>query len=574
MADESPTDSTLPVEPVETLEFQRPKRADETGEIIPHEHDTIPVEGPTEWVSHLHECLVRMEGDLVLGSTLPPTAKGQTIQAYNALADRMEEVYEILHQAEDDAEDRIHQMFPGILAQVSRFTMDLYMNLANAKRRATDKMELLATLQQRQQGIALANERYAATMGDRELPAPPQEATQPETTATRPPITPQDPSWVVAERFLDELRPLLVTRKETARRPMMKAPETFDGSATKLRSWWELVKDYMEIHQPTMPTESIQVKFVGSLLREEARRWYDTRKRSLERQGNEDSWRLFAEALLYRFTDRQQKRRDHDEIKKLKYEGSIQDFLSRLEELNSTVRLTGSALQDIVLAQITPEMGRAIYHKMGTIPEDDDILIETVREAGVIEEEILRTQARMKGTANRKVPTDPPTKAATPTSQAQRGRPETPGQPGRGRRAERRPATEAAPAAGAAQPDKPVVKDFSHLTRVWERRREAYQGVNQEEVDAHRKLGKDCSRCGQNGHLDIHCKVGKTLEGTPLPPYPGKKVTAAAKRKQPDENDAEEPPAKKPETARSAAIIASASKRPIWVDSDSDESDF
>ena len=124
----------------------------------------------------------------------------------------------------------------------------------------------------------------------------------------------------------------------------MKAPDTFDGIYSKLRSWWELVRDYMEIHEPTMPTESIQIMFVGSLLRDEARRWYDTRKRTLEVQNQTDNWAAFSKALLGRFTDKQERRRDYDKIKNLRYEGSIQDYLSCLEELNSRVGVSGPAL--------------------------------------------------------------------------------------------------------------------------------------------------------------------------------------------------------------------------------------
>ena len=115
----------------------------------------------------------------------------------------------------------------------------------------------------------------------------------------------------------------------------MKAPDTFDGTYSKLRPWWELVRDYMEIHEPTMPTESIQIMFVSSLLRDEARRWYDTRKQTLEVQNQTDNWVAFSKALLGCFTDKQEKRRDYDKIKNLRYEGLIQDYLSRLEELNS-----------------------------------------------------------------------------------------------------------------------------------------------------------------------------------------------------------------------------------------------
>lgn len=61
-----------------------------------------------------------------------------------------------------------------------------------------------------------------------------------------------------AEQFLKELRPHLLARRETAHRPAMKVPDAFDGTYGKPRPWWELVKGYLEIHEPAMPTESIQ----------------------------------------------------------------------------------------------------------------------------------------------------------------------------------------------------------------------------------------------------------------------------------------------------------------------------
>lgn len=51
---------------------------------------------------------------------------------------------------------------------------------------------------------------------------------------------------------------------------------------------------------------------------------------------------------------------------------------------------------------MTPEMGRATFHKLGSIPESDDALLEAVMEAGLIEEEFLRTQNRMKGLSQKK----------------------------------------------------------------------------------------------------------------------------------------------------------------------------
>lgn len=72
-----------------------------------------------------------------------------------------------------------------------------------------------------------------------------------------------------------------------------------------------------------MPTKSIKFKFLGSLLRDEARRCYDTRKRTMNVKEQLNSWTTFSEALVTRFADNQERRRDYDRIKSFKYEGSI-----------------------------------------------------------------------------------------------------------------------------------------------------------------------------------------------------------------------------------------------------------
>ena len=62
---------------------------------------------------------------------------------------------------------------------------------------------------------------------------------------------------------MEELRLLPLAKRETARQPSMKQPETFGGTFSEPRPWWELVRGYMEIHEPTMPTESIQSSLPG-----------------------------------------------------------------------------------------------------------------------------------------------------------------------------------------------------------------------------------------------------------------------------------------------------------------------
>ena len=492
----------------------------------------------------------------------------------------------------------------SIIDSSSKLSADVYTNLASTKRRVSDKLKMLAILPERQHETTPALNRFMSFLNKGKGTAGAHATTSATTTATAQgttpaaaatthgiPLSPAAASstghtqggWISAERFLNELRPLLLGRNETARRPAMKVPDTHDGTHSKLRPWWELVKDYMEIHEPTMPTESIQIKFVGSLLRDEARRWYDTRKRSMENRNEQDSWGAFSEALLECFTDSQETRHDYDRMKALRYEGLIQDYLSRLEEINSRVGISGPPLQDIILRQLTLEMGRVIFHKAGSIPKDDETLIKAVREAGIMEEEFLHTQGKMKGSAQKK-PAD--------NNQTQPGdNSERPGKVGRSARRSGKAAGEdsetLAPQSDASNAkEKPEKKDFSHLTKLWDNPKAAFQGVPFEETKKHKDMGRDCQRCGHNGHHSIHCRAGKTVGGTVLPPYPGKKIandtgtkpatTAATKRKRiaaEDDSHMEQPPAQK---ERTAAVIASASQPPIWASSDDDSelSDF
>ena len=149
---------------------------------------------------------------------------------------------------------------------------------------------MLAILQECQQETAAALQRFMSFLDKGKETTRAHSATLAVTTATArgttPAMTAPGPAaaaghtqggWIPAKHFLDKLRHLLLGRRETARHPAMKATDTYDGTHSKLRSWWELVKDFMKIHKPTRPIESIQIKFVGFLLRDEARRWYDTR---------------------------------------------------------------------------------------------------------------------------------------------------------------------------------------------------------------------------------------------------------------------------------------------------------
>ena len=60
--------------------------------------------------------------------------------------------------------------------------------------------------------------------------------------------------------------------------PIM-ALETFDGSFTKFRRWWESINEYFRIHQRRVPNTETEIYSLGTLLRDQAADWYTESKR-------------------------------------------------------------------------------------------------------------------------------------------------------------------------------------------------------------------------------------------------------------------------------------------------------
>ena len=91
----------------------------------------------------------------------------------------------------------------------------------------------------------------------------------------------------------------------------------------------------------------------------------------------------------------------------------------------------GEALQDPILPQMAPETEREIFHKIGSIPNDGDALMEALGEARTAEGGILRTQGCMKGSSQEK-PTERDKDGKTPTrSRRTKARTKGRGSPGR-----------------------------------------------------------------------------------------------------------------------------------------------
>ena len=127
----------------------------------------------------------------------------------------MDEIYNILKSDEADADHQIRAQYLDI-SHGGRFAVDLYMNLANTKKKVNEKLEILAILQRHQQETATALERFTPSQdkGKGMAQMPPtsggcgsiQAAVEDEPQTPR--VAPQD-RWMPTESFLEEPQLLL-----------------------------------------------------------------------------------------------------------------------------------------------------------------------------------------------------------------------------------------------------------------------------------------------------------------------------------------------------------------------------
>ena len=86
MSASSPLSSAVPVA---MLEFYPPSQAALDGTLVDSIHEPIVISEPSEWVTEIQACVVRMERDAVHCVGLGSTARKQAVNAYNALADKI-----------------------------------------------------------------------------------------------------------------------------------------------------------------------------------------------------------------------------------------------------------------------------------------------------------------------------------------------------------------------------------------------------------------------------------------------------------------------------------------------------
>ena len=360
-----------------------------------------------------------------------------------------------------------------------------------------------------------------------------------------PPLTDHE---VFAALLAQILKKVIPTQKQdTGRRLPVKAPETFNSEFVKFRGWWKSITRYLRIYASHIPGDTTRIDVVSTYFKDNALLGYEARERLLDLRRSQVTWKAFSSKLEKRFTDKQGIAKDHKRILALKYEGSIQTFFAKLDELNSRVGLNGEAYKKVITDIMPSDMFDIIFKKYGTIPSNEKDLRSVVMKAGIIIEE--RELARPK----RSQPTNP-----SPSWSKDKGQ-----DAGRGKETEQSsPTQKGANTQGKDKaPEKTggkggqVPKDkYPDQEILWPSFADAMKEVPAQEFAKHRENDCDYRRCGRNTHKTRACFAQKTISGTKLPDTPkqpsGKPASAGSNRKAKDEEESEKPtPRKKVKTA-------------------------
>ena len=215
-------------------------------------------------------------------------------------------------------------------------------------------------------------------------------------------------------------------------------------------------------------------------------------------------------------------------------------------------------------------MHRAIYQRHKHLPNDDAELIEAVREAGIIEEELTLSSAQIRRGRGQPIVSQ----ADQKDDKKNRKDRKLKGNADREKCKDKNQGIEA-----TKKPEKKEIRplntpfDFNALKKVWDTPGAALQGISQASIDKYKSAGKDCIGCGYVGHLTIHCYRMLNADGEALLPAPtrtegmeDKVKINAVKRKSSDATSAEtqEPDAKK---LWAAAVQT---KRNQWYEEETD----
>jgi N-acetylglutamate synthase-like GNAT family acetyltransferase len=325
------------------------------------------------------------------------------------------------------------------------------------------------------------------------------------------------------------------------KKPPINKPKNFGGDRNgtlTYRQWFTVLEDYLDYHQASYENDQDKITIVGSHMEGKARDWFDSRKRQMRDLHVKDNFKSFHEAMDARFkTDKE----DHVNLRKMKkvvYNNDVQAYIDALEHLNLKVGLSGLAWRDILKNGLPDEISYRLSLTQGGEPQEDDSLIQSIREHGLAHERRL-DEKKLKG--------DNAT-STTPSKSKKRKRDnqdstetQTPKKP-----------KDSNSAGNAPKPKGPRGKGEPVYAAT--DKEAAHKGIPQTLIDKRLKEG-DCTRCGFDNHRWMYCRKEAVVSSAKK----SKKAAAAQKA----ERNSKEVAKSEPDSADGKVSAVKAGKNPF-----------
>jgi len=122
----------------------------------------------------------------------------------------------------------------------------------------------------------------------------------------------------------------------------LKNPEPFDRKPTSaFNVWWESVLEYIGFYPGTLDAQKIT--WVGTLLSDTVKAWYQHRRRSL---ADRDTWARYTAAIRAEFSDTREAANAQLKLSQLGYKADIKAYFTEFRALNVYAQATGEGLRE------------------------------------------------------------------------------------------------------------------------------------------------------------------------------------------------------------------------------------
>ncbi|CAK7275284.1 hypothetical protein SEPCBS119000_006615 [Sporothrix epigloea] len=348
-----PSPSSTPSSPSETS-FDKIMTGAESVHISP-----LPVEAP-EWAAELHKLAAKTIGDLVeLVVATQGKVRAVDDKHYNTLRTCYEQITEKMK--------RLSSSHITIITDDEKFRQEM---LQSCRRFARNLWAEVACVSENLGRRRMAVRELMSIMAGHSHPQTP----------------PRSDECDVAEESLETFSKTLSAQQAALQiaSPSERRPAAFDGKKTdRFSMWWKSVNAYFDALGDIFPNDRAKILWVGTLLTDCALEWHQDLVSGMDIYHVPSDWQSYASLIRKRFYDPAEPSKNLRKLTALRYEGDIHDYFARLQELNTSVELSGVALRETIKSALPKRiLFLSLRYNRGIDPDTDHEFIANLCEAG------------------------------------------------------------------------------------------------------------------------------------------------------------------------------------------------